>query len=70
MRSLESLCAAMRKNNKITYVTLLGIQEASQQAARLSEEAIRILEGLDQKRIFVYADKETGQPQKVKEGYQ
>ena len=41
------------KNNKITYVTLLGIQEASQQAARLSEEAIRILEGLDQKNEFL-----------------
>lgn len=41
------------KNHKVTYVTLFGIQEASQQAAALSEEAISLLEGLNQKNEFL-----------------
>lgn len=41
------------KNNKVTYVTLFGIQEASQQAARLSQEAVQILESLEQKNEFL-----------------
>ena len=41
------------KNNKITYVTLFGISEASHQVAGLSEEAVSLLESLDQKNEFL-----------------
>lgn len=41
------------KNNKVTYVTLFGIQKASHQAAGLSEEALSLLESLDQKNEFL-----------------
>lgn len=43
------------KNHKVTYVTLFGIEEASQQVARLSQEAIALLEGLEQKNEFLCA---------------
>ena len=41
------------KNNKVTYVTLFGIQEASQKVSGLSQEAVSLLEGLDQKNEFL-----------------
>ncbi|MDO4305525.1 MAG: polyprenyl synthetase family protein [Eubacteriales bacterium] len=41
------------KNHKVTYVTLFGIQEASRQVAGLSEEAVALLESLNQKNEFL-----------------
>lgn len=41
------------KNHKVTYVTLLGIQEASKQVAGLSKEAVSLLESLNQKNEFL-----------------
>lgn len=42
------------KNHKITYVTLMGIEKASQQVAELSEEAVKLLEGLNKKNEFLF----------------
>ena len=41
------------KNHKVTYVTLMGITQASAQVAAFSEEAIRILESMEQKNEFL-----------------
>ena len=41
------------KNHKTTYVTLMGIDKASQQVAELSEEAVKLLEGLNKKNEFL-----------------
>ncbi|HIY02588.1 MAG TPA: polyprenyl synthetase family protein [Candidatus Blautia faecipullorum] len=41
------------KNNKVTYVTLLGIEEASRQVAGLSEKALSALSGLNKKNEFL-----------------
>ena len=41
------------KNNKETYVSLFGIQEASEQVKRLSEEAVSLIRGLYQKNEFL-----------------
>lgn len=41
------------KNNKVTYVTLFGIEKASQQVAGLSEEALALLDGLGLKNEFL-----------------
>lgn len=41
------------KNHKTTYVTIMGITEASQQVADLSEEAVKLLEGLNKKNEFL-----------------
>ena len=41
------------KNNKVTYVSLFGIQEASGQVKRLSEEAVSLILGLYQKNEFL-----------------
>ena len=41
------------KNNKVTYVSLFGIQEASEQVKRLSEEAVSLIRGLHQKNEFL-----------------
>ena len=41
------------KNHKTTYVTIMGINEASQQVADLSEEAVKLLEGLNKKNEFL-----------------
>ena len=41
------------KNNKVTYVSLFGIQEASEQVKRLSEEAVSLIRGLYQKNEFL-----------------
>lgn len=41
------------KNNKTTYVTLMGIETASRKVAELSGEAVSILEGLNQKNEFL-----------------
>lgn len=43
------------KNHKTTYVTLLGIQEAAQQVAALSEEALQLLKSLNTKNEFLSA---------------
>lgn len=43
------------KNNKVTYVTLFGIEEASQQVAELSEKAVSALAGLNKKNEFLTA---------------
>lgn len=42
------------KNRKTTYVTLMGIEKASQQVAELSEEAVKLLEGLNKKNEFLF----------------
>ena len=42
------------KNHKTTYVTLMGIQDASRQVAKLSEEAVQLLEGLDKNNEFLF----------------
>lgn len=41
------------KNNKVTYVTLFGIDGASLQVKQLSEEAIKLLESLEGKNEFL-----------------
>ena len=41
------------KNNKVTYVSLFGIQEASEEVKRLSEEAVSLIRGLYQKNEFL-----------------
>lgn len=41
------------KNHKVTYVTLFGIEEASRQVLQLSEEAIALLDDLEQKNEFL-----------------
>ena len=42
------------KNRKTTYVTLMGIEKALQQVAELSEEAVKLLEGLNKKNEFLF----------------
>ena len=42
------------KNNKITYVTLFGIEEASRQVKELSEDAVSLLRGLNKNNEFLY----------------
>lgn len=42
------------KNHKTTYVTLMGIEKTSQQVAELSEEAVKLLEGLNKKNEFLF----------------
>lgn len=41
------------KNNKVTYVKLMGIEEASRQVEALSGEALALLESLEQKNEFL-----------------
>lgn len=43
------------KNNKVTYVTLFGVEEASWQVAGLSEKALSVLAGLNKKNEFLTA---------------
>ena len=42
------------KNNKVTYVTLFGIEEASRQVELLSEKAIKLLKSLNKNNEFLY----------------
>ena len=42
------------KNHKTTYVTLMGIEAASQQVKELSDEAVTLLEGLNKKNEFLF----------------
>ena len=42
------------KNNKVTYVTLFGIEEASRQVKELSEDAVSLLKGLNKNNDFLY----------------
>ena len=42
------------KNHKTTYVTLMGIEKALQLVAELSEEAVKLLEGLNKKNEFLF----------------
>ena len=42
------------KNNKVTYVTLFGIEEASRQVELLSEKAIKLLKSLNKNNEFRY----------------
>ena len=42
------------KNNKVTYVTLFGIEEASRQLKELSEDAVSLLKGLNKNNEFLY----------------
>ena len=42
------------KNNKVTYVTLFGIEEASRQVELLSEKAIKLLKSLNKNNGFLY----------------
>ena len=41
------------KNNKVTYVTLFGLEGAQREAAMLSEKAVSLLESLEQKNEFL-----------------
>lgn len=41
------------KNDKSTYVTLLGIEESKRQVQMYSEEAVNLLEGLNRKNEFL-----------------
>ena len=43
------------KNNKVTYVTLFGVEKASEQVQKLSERAETVLEGLSSKNKFLTA---------------
>lgn len=43
------------KNNKVTYVTLFGVEKASEQVQKLSEQAETVLEGLSSKNKFLTA---------------
>ena len=42
------------KNNKVTYVTLFGREEASRQVKELSEDAVSLLKGLNKNNEFLY----------------
>ena len=42
------------KNNKVTYVTLFGIEEASRQVELLSEKAIKLQKSLNKNNEFLY----------------
>ena len=42
------------KNNKVTYVTLFGIEKASEQVELLSEKAIQLLKSLNKNNEFLY----------------
>ena len=42
------------KNNKVTYVTLFGIEEASRQVELISEKAIKLLKSLNKNNEFLY----------------
>lgn len=42
------------KNNKVTYVTLLGIEKASEQVEMLSEKAVELLKSLNKNNEFLY----------------
>ena len=42
------------KNHKTTYVTIMGIEKASQQVKELSDEAVELLEGLNKKNEFLF----------------
>ena len=42
------------KNNKVTYVTRFGIEEASRQVELLSEKAIKLLKSLNKNNEFLY----------------
>jgi geranylgeranyl diphosphate synthase type II len=41
------------KNHKTTYVTLMGVEKASEEVERLTEEALRLLESLPGDRTFL-----------------
>ena len=43
------------KSNKVTYVTLFGVEKASEQVQKLSEQAEAVLEGLSSKNKFLMA---------------
>ena len=43
------------KNNKVTYVTLFGVEKASEQVRKLSEQAEMLIEGLNSKNKFLTA---------------
>ena len=42
------------KNNKVTYVTLFGIEKASEQVEMLSEKAVQLLKSLNKNNEFLY----------------
>ena len=41
------------KNNKVTYVTLVGLEKAQEEVAKLSQEALDLLEELPVQREFL-----------------
>ena len=45
------------KNNKVTYVTLFGIEEASRQVKELSEDAVSLLKGLNNEFLYLLVEK-------------
>ena len=53
----EELCKPVHsdeKNNKVTYVTLFGIEKASEQVEMLSEKAVELLKSLNKNNEFLY----------------
>ena len=42
-----------KKNNKITYVTIYGLEKSKEQVAQLSNEAIGILQSFPNRNLFL-----------------
>lgn len=53
LESLGKMAGSDEKNNKTTYVTLKGLDQAKEDVRLLSEEAIRLLDGLEGKNEFL-----------------
>lgn len=53
MKLLWASPSAVTKNNKATYVTLLSLDEAKEQAAAATQKALAALDGFDDKARFL-----------------
>lgn len=53
-QSLESRCTVTEKNDKITYVSLYGIEKAHSDVKQYSEKALSIFDTLEVKNEFLY----------------
>ena len=52
-RNWASRFTVMKRINKVTYVTLFGVEKASEQVLQFSEQAQSILENLSNKNKFL-----------------
>lgn len=50
---LGKMTGSDEKNNKVTYVTLNGMEKAKEDVKKLSEEAITLLHSFEQKNVFL-----------------